>query len=1641
MNQLTVRDRLYKLLPAIYQLRDAAEGEPLRALLAAIETELDTIEKDIANLYDNWFIETCQDWVVPYIGDLLDVRELYADSIQSLAAAEVLGKRTYGQREWRAYVANTLAYRRRKGTTPILEQLARDVTGWRSRAVEFSRLVLTSQNLNHVLTNSTLVNLRADNYLQIIGTPFERQAAYSAEIRPASRGGRYNVPNIGLLVWRLQSYPLEKSTAARISQECYTFNPLGYDDLPLFNQPQTETDIVTLAQEINVPGMLRIFPLANELRQRRELLLQGKRPEGIRYFDSDPVLQIFIDGQSNPIPPEEILICSLEDEETAEGINWRIPNYEGDRLPGDPPLPTQVVAVDPTLGRIRFLDRPFPQRVEVSYLYGLSDDLGGGPYRRDEAEKIILPSQERETIYPSISEVDRVNSADPNPLAVAIETWNQKATAWQGLQDYTNVPLASITIPSIEITKSNLASEKFRPSFSPGIINGLSAIANPGSNQVRVTPGRAIDNQGRLITLSQEISITLNPEKYDIADYPDQTGFLVIFYRSYWQTNAEGTQQQWPIEFVRESAIDASETTFIPLARLEVDSQLRLVKQPEDVRMEFTSGIVRGLEVKVFSEKLEAMVTPGMAVDQRGRAIAIANNIAVDLNPYLGTNTNQSLILFTTRRLLTTRWQLELVNSAEIEAELDYIKLATFNNIPPLQIDGKQIDTEEIRQSQQNVVTITGLDVNPVNSDRAIVEISPGTATDSSGTEIKLEQSYQLDLSTYHGQTLTLFISSQIRQGLPLQPVEPVGAEWQNLGIVPQETQNNLANTEIILIKDSRTYQGDLDIIIPPKKQLKIIAVNEHRPHLQGNIYVRGTADDKDTQPGELVFNGLLIEGNLIVRSGNLQRLQISHCTLVPEKSRLKVQSSQQLFEDPEVTQLEPIDLIGLVIYCLNLVWQWIRRDLGWENSSDRYNLTQFSQLYSQQLKSIVAFMEKNIWGLNRSTEGKNGIESGFCPEVPTPTGEDNSRLEVILDRSICGSILLADTVPKLKIEDSIIDNKKYRDKQQPETSGVAIFAGGSDADIQTSTVLGTTAVKTIEASNSIFTEKVTVFRRQIGCIRFSYVSATSQTPRRYRCQPDLALSQQLDTLPQAITSLAIGTKPGSGKISNAPGDAKKVIGDNNINFYEELEKDSVIIAIEDEAENIQIRTVTEIQAETRLIVDKAFNPILSSGTAFKIPVLLAGTLGNGVFRSFNNGDRWTNVSENISNLYVSAILVDNTNIFAGAIDGKVYRSQNKKNIDWTQTILRENNTAISALLNDQKREEKLWAATSGNGVWETKDRGENWQQINEGLTNLNVTTLTINSKSQLFAGTAGNGVFVYTTETSQNGETFQRWTAFNAGLTNFDITVLLTDVEGQLFNGQLFAGTKNGGVFYYSNNSNRWVEINQNLTSLNITDLVACRVTGTISSQENTVIGDKTFFKQQGLEPGDRFLDLGTIAKVESDTKLILKQAVKKDIKDREYNYDLLFAGTDDGKLFRYLDRGSNWQKLSLDLKGTAIAVLEVDKTNGDLFLGTAAGNIMSSQNGGDNWLSIDRGLTNVAQKLLIMASLQPSFTSAFYGDPGYAQLSQNCAIEIRTGAEDGSEMGVFYSLKQPQRQDNLQTNLKEYLRFGLQIGTFYIT
>src|SRR5438093_12020408 len=105
-------DRLYELLPVVYRLRDAEQGLPLRALLHVIGEQVDVVEADIAQLYENWFIETCQDWVVPYIGDLIGyqvVHEAGEPGAVTTPREQQRNKILIPRRE----VANTIRYRRR----------------------------------------------------------------------------------------------------------------------------------------------------------------------------------------------------------------------------------------------------------------------------------------------------------------------------------------------------------------------------------------------------------------------------------------------------------------------------------------------------------------------------------------------------------------------------------------------------------------------------------------------------------------------------------------------------------------------------------------------------------------------------------------------------------------------------------------------------------------------------------------------------------------------------------------------------------------------------------------------------------------------------------------------------------------------------------------------------------------------------------------------------------------------------------------------------------------------------------------------------------------------------------------------------------------------------------------------------------------------------------------------------------------------------------------------------------------------------------------------------------------------------------------------------------------------------------------
>ncbi len=383
-------DRLYELLPAIYRIRDAEQCEVLKALLRVIGEQVNLVEEDIARLYDNEFIETCENWVVPYIADLVGYQPVHeagepgdVRTEQGAARNKILIPR----RE----VANTIRYRRRKGTLALLELLANDIAGWPARAVEFYKLLGWTQALNHLhVERGRTVDVRHSGPLGLLGSPFD-ELAHAVDVRRINSQrtvGRYNIPSVGVFVWRLKSYSVTQTPACCVEAEgphCFTFSVLG-NDAPLYIRPALETDPTHIAEESNLPVPIRRSALA----ERKDRLYGINQSlfiwTGVKRGKS--IVQ-------EPVPLEKIVPADLS--------GWQYLPRRG------------TVAVDPVLGRIAFPTQQAPKNgVWVSYRYGFSADIGGGEYDRP------LSQPNAATLY-------RVSQNGPlDTLAKAFNLWREQ---------------------------------------------------------------------------------------------------------------------------------------------------------------------------------------------------------------------------------------------------------------------------------------------------------------------------------------------------------------------------------------------------------------------------------------------------------------------------------------------------------------------------------------------------------------------------------------------------------------------------------------------------------------------------------------------------------------------------------------------------------------------------------------------------------------------------------------------------------------------------------------------------------------------------------------------------------------------------------------------------------------------------------------------------------------------------------------------------------------------------------------------------------------------------------------------------------------------------------------------------------------
>jgi hypothetical protein len=405
----TPDDRLYALLPAVHRMRDAAQGYVLRDLLRVIGRQVAVVEEDVARLYDDWFIETAADWVVPYLGDLIGwapVRE--AGAAAAMPGASALAPAYSPRRE----VANTVAHRRRKGTFGLLAQLAWDVAGWRSVAVEFYRRLAWMQHLDHRHPDrGRTADVRDPGALARIDGPFDGTPRTVDVRRIVSRSsaGRYNIPSVGLFVCRLQSLGVTRTPARQLEEvanHCYSFSILG-NDAPLFVRPAADGVLAPGdPPELALPVAIDRALLTASARGRRP----RRASAAPAVYGEQASVAVFAPNwptrdAPQPIPTTRVIPADLG------GWAYRPPRG--------------YVAIDPVRGRIVFPPNHRPEHVTVSYRYGFPARLGGGEYARHPEDP---PDAKRYSVHADGHEGD-LPAGHFATIQDALDRWGQDAAA------------------------------------------------------------------------------------------------------------------------------------------------------------------------------------------------------------------------------------------------------------------------------------------------------------------------------------------------------------------------------------------------------------------------------------------------------------------------------------------------------------------------------------------------------------------------------------------------------------------------------------------------------------------------------------------------------------------------------------------------------------------------------------------------------------------------------------------------------------------------------------------------------------------------------------------------------------------------------------------------------------------------------------------------------------------------------------------------------------------------------------------------------------------------------------------------------------------------------------------------------------
>ncbi len=202
-----VADRLYRLLPELYRLRDFpdAKSEPKKALqtepgleelyrfVHVLAAPLAEVRQSIEEMHANLFVDTAADWALPFLAQLVDLSLIFPEA-----------------RSNRRDLRSAVAFRRRKGTPTMLEQLGSELS---------ERLVVTQEGFKRLLVSQDLDFLRDTHGIPSLTSPLvgeiatgsHDRLAHVVDVRPPTAvSGRYHPRQIAHWLHATTLFPLRE---------------------------------------------------------------------------------------------------------------------------------------------------------------------------------------------------------------------------------------------------------------------------------------------------------------------------------------------------------------------------------------------------------------------------------------------------------------------------------------------------------------------------------------------------------------------------------------------------------------------------------------------------------------------------------------------------------------------------------------------------------------------------------------------------------------------------------------------------------------------------------------------------------------------------------------------------------------------------------------------------------------------------------------------------------------------------------------------------------------------------------------------------------------------------------------------------------------------------------------------------------------------------------------------------------------------------------------------------------------------------------------------------------------------------------------------------------------------------------------